>query len=273
MSRTAREISTLDPLQAGDHVGWIVRDREEFARLTSRHLGHGSAEGDKLFLFSPDGGLEQMVGDEVTVLDPGQTFLDGGALDPEVMFGHFREQHGLAREQGFRGLRVVADMDWLLRVRPTPAAAVLVDFEQRLDEFVADTEAVIVCAYRPESFAAAELAEVMCVHPHARGTVSEPVGFQVWSGGGDVWQLRGDIDVNGVRALRERLRSAAAGKREVALDLTDVRFIGLAGLRTIAAFSVEQAVSVTVGGMGGTMRKCWNLLDLDAFAPHVEWTT
>ena len=136
---------------------------------------------------------------------------------------------------------------------------------------MADTGAVIVCAYRPESFAAAELAKVMCVHPHTRGAVPEPVGFRMWSGGGNVWRLSGDIDVNSVNALRERLRSAAAGKQNVELDLTGIRFIDLAGLRTIAAFSVEQAVSVTVGGMGDTMRKCWNLLDLDAFAPDVEW--
>ena len=90
MNRTAREISTLDPLEAGDHVGWIVRDREEFARLASRHLRQGSAAGDKLFLFGPDGGPEQalVVGDAVTVLDPGKAFLDGGALDPEAMFEH-----------------------------------------------------------------------------------------------------------------------------------------------------------------------------------------
>jgi anti-anti-sigma factor len=273
VSRTAREISTLDPLEAGDHVGWIVRDREEFAWLTSRHLRQGSAAGDKLFLFGPDGGLEQAsaVDDAVTVLNPGKAFLGGGAVDPEAMLGHFREQHILAREQGFRGLRVVADMDWLLTVQPTPTAAGLVDFEQRLDRFVADTDAIIVCAYRPENFAAAELAEVMCVHPHTRGAAPEPVGFRMWSGGGDVWQLSGDIDVNSGNALRERLRSAAASKRNVTLDLTGIRFIDLAGLRTIAAFSVEQAVSVTVEGMGDTMRKCWNLLDLDAFAPYVEW--
>lgn len=270
MDRRARELSASDFLDAGDHVGWVVRDRDEFTLLATRYLEQGAELGDKLFLFASPRGPEwtSLAGDGVTVLDPVQAFLDGGELGTELTFATFREQNRLARAQGYRGMRVVAVMDWLLDVPATFAR--IVDFEQRLDRLVAETGCVIVCAYRPESFGAVDLADVLCVHPHRRGGQPKAGSFRIWNVGGDRWRLAGDIDVNNVDTFSARLASAASGGGRLALDLREVGFVDLAGLRTIARHSTEQQVAIVVEGLGEAMRKCWNLLDLDAVAPAVE---
>jgi anti-anti-sigma regulatory factor len=273
VDRSMRELSASDSLEAGDHVGWIVRDQDEFNWLAGKYLEQGAAAGDKLFLFEPARRRSRVVpiGDGVTVLDPGTAFLNGGGIDAEVMVANLREQDARARQQGYRGIRIVADMDWLLDI-PAPFAKT-VDFEQRLDRLVAETASVVVCGYRSESFGTVDLSELLCVHPHGRHPRQKVESFRIWNVGGERWRLAGDIDINSIDAFAARLASAAAVASDagaLGLDLRDVGFIDLAGLRAIARYSAEQQVNIVVEGLGKTMRRCWDLLDLDAVAPDVE---
>lgn len=179
-------------------------------------------------------------------------FLNGGDLDTGVVVANLSEQDALARRQGYRGIRVVADLDWLLGVPAGFAAAV-------------------VCAYRPESFATVDLSEMLCVHPQRRHRREKKVkSFRIWNVGGDRWRLAGDIDVNSIDVFTARLAFAGLDAGLLGLDLKDVGLIDLAGLRSIARYSAEQQVAVEVEGLGETMRKCWGLLDFDAVAPDVE---
>jgi len=268
--RRMREVSLLDPMQGGDHVAWVTRDDGGFEWLASHQLNQSGLVGDKLFLVA-SGQRSQgaaLMTDEVTVWDPVRSFRHGGPLPTEMLLSAVREHDEQARREGFRGVRVVADMDWLLDV-PTDFAQV-VDFEQRLDRMAADTGALIVCVYRPESFADGQLAELMTVHPHSRQPRPVPDALRFWSAGGGRWRVSGAVDANCTAAFAARLASAAKASPNMVLDLQSVRFIDVAGLRAIARCSIEYDAEIAVEGLGPAPRTCWDLLGFRAGAPDVE---
>lgn len=268
--RQVRELSLLDPLEGGDHVAWITHEPGEFEWMASKQLSQSGRAGDKLFLVAPGHRAQgaPLMADGVTVWDPVQTLQQGGPLPTELLLSEVREQEERARGAGFRGLRVVADMDWLLDV-PADFDHV-VDFEQRLDSLVADTGALIICVYRPESFVEAELAELMSVHPHSRQPQPRPDALRIWSAGGGRWRVSGDVDMRCTEAFAARLASAARTSGRLTLDMRTVRFIDLAGLRAIARCSIESQAEIVVEGLNSAMRRCWDLLGFQASAPDVE---
>jgi anti-anti-sigma factor len=268
--RLTRELQTPGPLDAGDHVAWVSHRPGEFEWLAAAQLSHGTRVGDKLFLLAPPRPARApvLVADTVTVLDPVRAFLQGGAFQTETVLTMLREQDGIAREEGFRGIRVVADMDWLLDM-PADFADVL-DFEQRLDGMVADLKALVVCVYRQESFVDSELAQLMSVHPHIRQSPPGPDAFRIWSAGGGRWRVSGDVDITCAAAFSARLASAAAGSARFVLDLRSVTFIDVAGLRAIVRCSLDCRVEIAVEGLSAATRKCWNLVGFSASAPNVE---
>lgn len=274
--RTVRELSLLDPIEGGDHVAWVTRDPGEFEWMAAKQLGHSGRAGDKLFLVASGHRSHgaALMADDVTVWDPVQTFQQGGQPPTENLLTAVQEQNERARGEGFRGIRVVADMDWLLDV-PADVGQV-VDFEQRLDRWVADTGALVICVYRPDSFVEVELAQLMSVHPHSRQSERHPrsrprpVALRIWSAGGGRWHVSGDVDLGCAEAFAARLASAAGTSGHITLDLRAVRFIDLAGLRAIAYCSIDCQAEIVVEGLNSAMRRCWDLLGLRSSAPDVE---
>jgi anti-anti-sigma regulatory factor len=271
--RMTRELSLLEPLAGGDHVAWVTRQPDEFEWMAATQMSQGTIAGDKLLLLAPahrSRGAAPLA-EGVTVVDPVQDFLHGGPLTAESMISAFREEADQARREGYRGIRMVADMDWLLDV-PADFARV-VDFEQRLDRMVADTGALMVCVFRPESFVAGHLAELMSVHPHSRPPLRPGwSGFRIWSAGGGRWRVSGEVDMNNTAAFAARLASASAsvGSGSLFLDLRRVTFIDVAGLRAIVRCSLDHQVGIVVEGLRPAMRTWWDLLEFSHSAPSVE---
>lgn len=270
--RMTRELSLLDPLAGGDHVAWVTRQPDEFEWMAATQMSQGTIAGDKLLLLAPAHRAHGAapLAEGVTVVDPAQDFLQGGPLTAESMISAFREEADQARREGYRGIRMVADMDWLLDV-PADFARV-VDFEQRLDRLVADTGALVVCVFRPESFVPGHLAELMSVHPHSRPLRPGRSGFHIWSAGGGRWRVSGEVDMNSTAAFAARLATASAsvGSGSLYLDLRRVRFIDVAGLRAIVRCSLDHQVGIVVEGLRPAMRTWWDLLEFPHTAPSVE---
>jgi len=270
-ARHTRVLTALDALGDGDHVGWVVERPTQFTEMAALCLQQGADLGDMQFLFAPQhGGWPQQlpVGKGVPVVDPHVAFLHGGHLDPEAMYAAFRRHAALAAEQGYRGLRVVADMDWLLG--PRPAGGQIAAFEQGLDAVAVETGATIVCAYRRESFTGRELAGVMCVHPHELGA-SRSLGFRIWSSGSGRWHLSGQVDLRAAEVFPTALRAAADGRAALWLDCTHLAFIDMAGMRAIAQVAHGTGASVYLEGANETLRRCWKLMDWETGLPNVEF--
>jgi anti-anti-sigma regulatory factor len=265
----------LDRLTGGEHVGWMVKERSQFRELAARCLVQGALMGEKPFLFEPGqgsrSGLPRRLPDRssIATIDPSLEFFGADGLNAQAMYRVVRRQAALASEQGYRGLRVLADMNWLLDMGL--AGRDIARFEQGLDEVAADTGATIVCAYRWQSKRAADLAEVMSVHPHGLGTVPQDLGFRIWTSGADRWHLAGQVDLRSAQAFPAALATAAEGRDRLRLECAGLDFIDVGGIRAIARLASGTTVRITVEAAGETLRRCWKLTGWDSELQNVEF--
>jgi hypothetical protein len=160
----------------------------------------------------------------VTVLDPAVAVLGGGPLDRAAVYTTVRAAAAAAREEGYQGLRLVADMDWL--ATPSPSQAELAAYELLLDEVVTDLGATVVCAYRTESFDPATIAETVAVHPSTVGPIAIDPNFRFSNVRGAVWEVSGEVDLFNADAFGRALTTAAVGVSSMRL-----RAGGLAAVR------------------------------------------
>ena len=274
MTRKARLLTALEGLTDGDHVGWVVDDPARFIPMTAEYLRQGVWARQKLFYFTPepDGWPESLpIEDEVSVLDPHLAFLGGGLLDATAMYAGFEQETAKAVGEGYRGLRVMADMDWLLSAGAS--GRVIAAFEQGLDAVAAQSSTTVVCAYRPESFSARDLAGVICVHPYQLGAASEDLGFRIWSSGPGRWHVSGQVDLRAAEAFPAMVRSAAEGSDRLYLDCSELDFIDVAGIRALAQVVYSTGTGMRLRGTDEALRRSWRLLGFDSSVTNVEFCT
>ena len=268
-------MSGLDRLGPGSHVCCVVDSSARFEEWTAACLAEGAGRGEKLFRFGPRASLSaareaKPDGLSVTVADPRVAFLAGGPVDPAAMYAMFRSQAAAARREGFEGLRLVADMDWLLAVPPSREE--LTAFELLLDEVVTELGATVVCAYRTEHFDAATIAELAAVHPITVGTVTTDAGFRLWNVAGGVWQVRGEIDHFNAEPFERALATAAAGASTLRLKAAGLTFTAVAGIHAIVRVaSAHPDLWLVIEDASEPFWRCWTLFDLDQHLPKVRF--
>jgi anti-anti-sigma factor len=257
----------LEGLRGGSHVCWVVNEDAWYGELAAACLADGHAVGQKTVVFGPQdsAALAELRAAAELAVDPHVAFHDGRSLEPETMFTAFREQTERARAEGYTGLRGVADMDWLLPARPTTDA--IIAFELLLDRVVGELDATVVCAYRRSSFDGGALAGALCVHPLRAGADDEPQ-FSLVAGPGRSWRLAGEVDLAVAEAFAAALRATA--HEPCVVDVTELDFIDVAGLRTIAETARASEVRVLLRGAGEAIRRPWQLGGFGAAAPLVE---
>nr|AGS49714.1 hypothetical protein [uncultured bacterium esnapd14] len=251
----------LAGLVPGDHVCVAVGSPEQFEAQIAVCLAEGAARGEKLFRFTPDPATTSDCGQQVTIVNPAEAFLAGGPLVPATMFDMFAAQTSQAHAEGYRGIRLVADMDWLLGHPPTPPQ--IAAFEQLLDRVVSDLSATVVCAYRPGSFTAATVAEVAAVHPLYAGPPQTQPLFRLFNTGGSMWELTGEIDMSNLEDFQRAVRTAAAAGPVSRLHCGGLEFISAAGLAIMARLAGEPAPHpMLITQAPGIVKHCWDLLGL-----------
>lgn len=253
----------------GSHVCWIVSDPAAYIGRAAAVLEQAVRFGEKPVVFGPEGSeaLQALAPLAATVADPGVAFLHGGPLDPDRMFQMFEAQTALAHREGYRGLRVVADMDWLLPARPTREA--IIGFEVLLDRHDTRLGATIVCAYREASFEPATLTGARCVHPIAIGGQSAPP-FRLVAGAPDSWRLTGEVDIADAHHFDSAITAAVASGPGL-IDASDLDFIDLAGLRGIVQAGRTSDRPVRIVGARPLVRRTWRLAGYAELAPMVEF--
>lgn len=261
------ERSPLCDLGGAAHVCWVVDDDTSYVDQARALLVEGRDAGRKPLAFGPhDDALDELEPVAAVSLDPRLTILDGGPLQPEKMFAAFREQAALARSQGFDGLCVVANMDWLLPAGPTTDD--IVGFEALLDQVLLDLDATVVCAYRRSSFDSAAIGGALSVHPVDVGSDEVP-HCRLVAGEGGLWRLSGEVDLAVTSHLAAAL-AAATSQARCEIDVTDLEFIDVLGMGVVAEASRSTNASLRLRGVSSTLRRNWELVGFGDHAPTVE---
>lgn len=172
------ETVTTASVNAGDHACLTFTDVEERLDLVASFVRDGIRAGLKVICWtdtaSPEETAAQLAARSVR---PGAALRRGqlrivpvtgsllGAVRPgaEGMVELLAAELEAAAREGYRGLRVTADMTWA--THPLGAADELVSFESAVAELFSDGRLCLICQYDRDRFDAVTLAFVAKAHP------------------------------------------------------------------------------------------------------------
>lgn len=148
------DTETRSPLPAGSHVCWIVEDPAAYAAEAASFMAEASRIREQAIAF------------------PARGRSPGPPLDPAGLTRALRERETRAQADGYRGLRLLADMERLHRADADVSE--IVACEVILDRLADELDATIICAYPRWTFTAETLAAVLAVHSVLHGHDTEP---------------------------------------------------------------------------------------------------
>ncbi|RPE31893.1 MEDS domain-containing protein [Kitasatospora cineracea] len=260
---------TLDPVEAGDHVCWLVGPDDDFTATARAFAADGALFGDKVLLIGAPNARWALAGAPGVVVDPVAERAGGAAWNATVMLDLVHREAETASRQGFRALRVLARMD---RVWPGGASPrEIARHELDLDHLALARAAVVVCAYHRDSFRPGVLEQAVGVHPHHLGTRTEMPGFRMYSAGTDCWSVSGVVDSDSADTFRTALDELVTRSATVRLRCEDLELVDAAGMRALVdAARAVPGRRIVIEKADETFRRCWSLLGYDAPQIPVE---
>lgn len=210
-------------------------------------VADGALFGDKVLIIGPA---------SRTTVDAGPVVLDPARLDGSLISAVRREAASAERE-GYRSLRVLhqAACDG-----SGDGAVGLLRRELDLEEFAADSGALVVCAYPRGAGNAAAPEHAGCVHPHHLDGRPASPAFQVYRTGKDSWTVTGVVDADGAPAFAAVLRTLLQQTATVRLLCHAMDFLDAAGMSALAdAARCLGDRKVVLEGTNETVRLAWEL--------------
>jgi ABC-type transporter Mla MlaB component len=282
--RTAGLLDEPPGVERADHVCWAGDDDATFEEAAGRFLSEGLARGDRL-MWIGDGAetrLRRAAGpladvDGLTAngalefRSVTDAYATSGSFSPEEQLAFYATATRRAIDEGYRGLRAVAEVTTL--AGSPERRADFLRWEHLADDFVAQGRGLIVfCAYRPAELPEEVVTEAASLHPvvHTRGT---PPPFRLWFDSGRI-VLAGEVDTFGAARLERLLGATHVRTPVVTLDLARLHFIDLAGLRALARWARNlsgRAARLELVGAGRLFRRMWDLLG-PAGMPEVSFS-
>lgn len=257
--RTVRGLPTLDPVEVGDHVCWLVGPGDDFSGTARAFTADGALVGDKVLVLGAAGA------------DPAPDRLDtppDGSR--QGILGRVRREAEAASREGFRALRVLARMDQFPCDGTGPGVAVR--HELTLDALVALGGTIVVCAYHRTEFGAATLDQVASVHPHHVGTGSVGPAFRLFSTGRtDCWSVSGLVDSEGASAFGTAVIELLSTCDTLTLECENLEWMDAAGMTALAQSARRfPGRQVVLSRANETVRRVWGLLGYDSPVVPVE---
>ncbi|MEU0675837.1 MEDS domain-containing protein [Streptomyces sp. NPDC006172] len=249
--RAARGLTTLDEVESGDHVCQLLAPAETAGERSRAFVADGALFGDKVVIVGPDGGTARRLPGT-----PAPVVIDPARLEGSLLAAVRREAENAGRE-GFRALRILRHVRADLTGAPPDG---MLQSELDLEEFAADSGAMVLCTYRPADWDPPTLDQVTCVHPHHVGSRPAAPGFRVFRTGEGHWTVTGVIDSAGAAAFGAVLRNLVAHAPSVRLMCHELEFFDAAGMSALAdAARYLPDRQVIIEGANETVRLCWQL--------------
>ncbi len=238
-----RKLDAPTGLRPGDHVCWTFADTADFSAAVLPFLDEGRRLGEQLLLvgasrpellqaLAPLPGRDEMLASgQLEVRGTADVYASGGELSPAEQVADYRGLVDAALARGRTGLRVAADVTPLVRDGVEGRRRLHV-YEQLADELMGTVTMTALCLYEA-SLGAEVLGPVTLLHPDQHSGGEEPLAHL--SGRGPSLSLHGEVDVTQADGLSRALVDVACGTPgEVVLDLSDLRFLDVAGARALA---------------------------------------
>ncbi|WP_307545669.1 MEDS domain-containing protein [Streptomyces sp. V3I8] len=248
-------MATFDDVELGDHVCWRSDSAAVSPAGVLAYVADGALYGDKIVVVGSAGAVSGLpraaVPTASVILDLPRT------ADPDSVLAAVRREARTAAREGYRSVRVLTE-----RVPSAAPGATeeLVAQELRLDEFASESNAIVVCAFRPSQWNVPTLDHVAGVHPHEMGIRAERPAFRMYSTGADSWSVDGVIDSECADAFNAAVRATIRYSPRVKLRFDTLDMIDAAGMQALvdAARHLPDR-HILVEGANETVRLCWEL--------------
>jgi anti-anti-sigma factor len=238
-----RRLDVPTGLRPGDHVCWTFADAADFTAAVLPFLEEGRRLGEHLLLvgasrpellsaLAPLPGRDELLASgQLEVHSTAAVYASGGQLSPAEQVTAYRSLVDAALARGRTGVRVAADVTPLVRGGVDGRRQLHV-YEQLADALMGTVAMTALCLYEA-SLGAEVLGPVTLLHPDQHSGEEEPLAHL--SGRGPSLSLHGEVDVTQADGLSRALVDVARGTPgEVVLDLSDLRFLDVAGARALA---------------------------------------
>jgi anti-anti-sigma factor len=272
-------VTGVPETNAADHLCCVYDDDATFDAAVREFLAGGLARGERLLCVgervidsllagaSPISGVAELVADgRLQMLTLAEAYAATGSFRPERQLAFYDEATRRAVDDGYRGLRVIADV--------TPLAAdpesrtELVRWEHLADEYVARGPGMsAMCTYRGDLPQDA-LTAATTSHPlvHAPSGVSP---FRVFFEDGRL-AVAGEVDTFHAARLAGVLAGLPVEGPVVTLDLAFLDFIDAAGCRALALWAQDlraRSITLELRDASPLVQRVWQILGLAELAP------
>jgi PAS domain S-box-containing protein len=170
--------STLERVGSHDHLCSIYQTEADRVAVASPFLRIGLGRREKCVYVHDDGAadaiaaklvaggvdVDGVIASGALVLKPkGEAYLRGGRFDPERMFAFWHREAGVARSQGYSGVRGASDTDWVLD--KAPGVERWLEYEARLADELARCDCMLLCQYNRARYPPELLLGIIQTHP------------------------------------------------------------------------------------------------------------
>jgi anti-anti-sigma factor len=170
-----------------------------------------------------------------------ESYLPDGRLEIERMLELLRDEHATALADGYAGLSTTGDMSWALS--GAPGCEDLLEYERRLEAMPRPDTLRMLCRYDHARHGAGGMAAMKAVHEldvspamAAIGRIGDLSAAQLVGDG--TLRLAGELDFESADALVSLLAAQFHG--ELRLDLADLSFVDVAGMRALRGRTAQQ---------------------------------
>jgi anti-anti-sigma factor len=239
-------VEAVTNMVPGHHACLFYASEAERQAALLCFLRAGLEAGERVVYLAGDGRADSFASEDhelsadlssgqLQVHDAEAMYLADGPFDPDRMIERLATDIAAARDEGFAGYRVAGDMEWSLS--SAASAQALLDYEDGVDALLHRSGATALCQYDRRRFDLSALGEAACVHPlilsDCSAGAASPHELLVEPGPRQELVLRGEVDCSNSSSLTHSLEAAIARKSELRLDLRELSFIDVAGLRAL----------------------------------------
>jgi anti-anti-sigma regulatory factor len=272
-------LSAIPAAGTSDHVCWVYEDDAAFDEAVAEFLAGGLERGERLLCVgervidslrapaSPFADIDALVAEGTLQTQTlAEAYAAAGPFRPENQLAYYDAATRRAIDDGYRGLRVIAEITALAAdpaVRPE-----LVRWEHVADDYIAQgTGFTAMCGYRADLPREA-LADVATVHPLVHGPDAAP-SFRIFFDD-DRLVLAGSVDTFSADRLARVLASSPVGPDGAVLELGATEFMDVSAARVLARWARDlqaRGIHVEVRDASPLFRRMWQILALDELVP------
>jgi len=269
-------------VRLGDHLCLPFTSDDEQREILTAYIVDGLSRGERVIYYADrtepaligswlaDSGVEisRMLAEgrlEIRPVD--NNYLFSGRFEPDIVITTLWVEVRRTRDAGYPGLRISGEMS--SELRPVADEQALVEYESRLSRVFDSRELAAICQYDQRLYDDAAVTGMIACHP--RVVQIDPLH--------DDQRLRilptytprglravGTVDVLTVGALAGTLAAACRwAERDLHLDLAELEFIDVAGVRAIVRSARELAPErrLVVHGLAPRLRRVFRIVGWD----------